>query len=538
MATKVETPTSPWLSLNNYESYFLLLSHKLATTSTTKGMEMTGQMMTTTMRKMLREEMNATTSIGLDARTRIQGRGRKDTIGMSWDDFKALLMEEYCPNNEMQKLENELWNHTMIGAGHAAYTDRFHELAKIVPHLVTPKSKRIDRYIHGLVSKIRGMVRATEPSTIQSAILRAGALTDDAVRDKWLSKRRDKRKGMSESSKQVDTRADNKKAKWGKGFVANNPGRNGYKGNHPKYAKCDGYHQEFVLCRACFNYNRIGHYAKDCQTVSIRASPVNAVNPRACYECGSPDHFHNTCPRLNYSFVSTNLLPLLDVKPNDLEFSYAIEMANGRNKETNKIIYGCTLVSEVREERPEKDLKRLLSMKTDEKNLEDIPIVCRFCEVFPEYLSGSPPVQEVEFQIELILGATLVAKSVNIRHIIRLTKSPYRLAPSEMRELSNQLQELQDKGFIRPIHSPWGAHEVHFLGHMVNRNGIHVDPSKIGLVKNWKTPKTPTEFGLFLELAGCYRRFIANFSRIAKPLTLLTKKDKKFEWGDEQEEDF
>ncbi|GJZ03539.1 putative reverse transcriptase domain-containing protein [Tanacetum coccineum] len=77
--------------------------------------------------------------------------------------------------------------------------------------------------------------------------------------------------------------------------------------------------------------------------------------------------------------------------------------------------------------------------------------------------------------------------------------------------------------------------EVHFLGHVVNSEGIHVDPSKIEAVKNWKPPKTPTKIRLFLGLAGYYRRFIANFSKIAKPLTMLTQKNKKFEWGDEHE---
>ncbi|GJT06185.1 putative reverse transcriptase domain-containing protein [Tanacetum coccineum] len=75
--------------------------------------------------------------------------------------------------------------------------------------------------------------------------------------------------------------------------------------------------------------------------------------------------------------------------------------------------------------------------------------------------------------------------------------------------------------------------EVRFLGHVVNNEGIHGDPSKIEAVKNWKPPKTPTEIRSFLGLEGYYRRFIANFSRIAKPLTLLAQKNKKFEWGDE-----
>ncbi|GJQ97807.1 reverse transcriptase domain-containing protein [Tanacetum coccineum] len=302
-------------------------------------------------------------------------------------------------------------------------------------------------------------------------------------------------------------------------------------------------------------------------------------------------------------------------------------------------------------------------------------------DVSAEELSGLPPQRQVEFRIDLVPGAMSIAKS------------PYRLAPSKMQELSGQLQELQDKGFIRPSHSPWGApvlfvkkkdgslrmfidykelnkwtiknryplsriddlfdqlqgsryfskidlrsgyhqlrvheddipktafrtryghfeftvmpfgltnapavfmdlmnrvcklyldkfvivfiddiliysktkedhevhlglvlellrkeklyakfskcefwlQEVHFLGHVVNQNGIHVDPSKIEAVKNWKTPTTPSEIRSFLGLAGYYRRFISNFSKIAKPLTSLTQKNQKYVWGVEQEEAF
>ncbi|GKC52715.1 putative reverse transcriptase domain-containing protein [Tanacetum coccineum] len=77
--------------------------------------------------------------------------------------------------------------------------------------------------------------------------------------------------------------------------------------------------------------------------------------------------------------------------------------------------------------------------------------------------------------------------------------------------------------------------EVQFLGHVINSNGIHVDPSKIEAVKNWKALRTPTEVRSFLGLAGYYHRFIENFSKIAKSLTILTQKSKTFNWGEEQE---
>nr|GFB17738.1 putative reverse transcriptase domain-containing protein [Tanacetum cinerariifolium] len=83
--------------------------------------------------------------------------------------------------------------------------------------------------------------------------------------------------------------------------------------------------------------------------------------------------------------------------------------------------------------------------KSEGKQVKDVPIVQDFPEVFPEDLPGLPPARPVEFQIDLIPGAAPVAQA------------PYRLAPSEMKELSEQLQELSDKGFIRPSSSPWGA---------------------------------------------------------------------------------
>ncbi|GKD12651.1 hypothetical protein Tco_1197058 [Tanacetum coccineum] len=123
-------------------------------------------------------------------------------------------------------------------ANHASYTDQFHELAKLVPHLVTPKSSRIKRYIAGLAPAIQGMLRATQPTIIHCEILRAGILTDEAVRCGTLTKGNEKRKDVEESSKQGGGRNDDKKAKVRKGFMAVTTHRNEYTGPHPKCAKC------------------------------------------------------------------------------------------------------------------------------------------------------------------------------------------------------------------------------------------------------------------------------------------------------------
>ena len=80
--------------------------------------------------------------------------------------------------------------------------------------------------------------------------------------------------------------------------------------------------------------------------------------------------------------------------------------------------------------------------------------------------------------------------------------------------------------------------KVNFLGHMVSKEGIHVDPSKIMAIENWSAPRTPTEIRQFLGLVGYYRKFIKNLSRIAKPLTILNQKGVIFSWGEKQDTAF
>ncbi|GJU50483.1 putative reverse transcriptase domain-containing protein [Tanacetum coccineum] len=651
------------------------------------------------------------------------------------NDFKALLTTEFCPSNKIEKLEGEFWNHSMFGADHAGFTDRFHELANLVPHLVTPEAKHVTRYINGLPSQICGMLRATQPVTIQAAILTAGILTDEAVRNGTLAKASEKRKEKDEASKSESVRKDEKKAKEGRGFVAAVPPRR-ENGNFPKCVRCKGFHAEKGPCLVCYNCQRPGHMARDCRAPLRHAKPLRAVwlrnGQRACYECGSLDHLRPNYPKWNqehnqsgnqlalegnrntrgnenrargracnvnavdalqdpnvvtgtyslnkiyatvlfdsgagFSFISTKFVPLLNAKPSIVNPGYVIEVANSKKEEVDRIFCGCRL-----ELGDSMKTKTLMSIKANEQTLSDILIVRDFEDVFSDYLSGLPPQRQVEFRIDLIPGETLVAKS------------PYRLAPSEMQELSEQLQELQDKGFIRPSHSPWGAsvlfvkkkdgsfrmcinyrelnkltiknryplpriddlfdqlqgvryfskinlrsgyhqlrvhdddisktafriryghfkftvmpfgltnapavfmdlmnrvckpyldkffivfiddiliysktkedhenhlrlmldllrkeklyakfskcefwlQEVHFLRHVVNHDGIHVDPSKIEAVKSWKAPTAPSEVRSFLGLAEYYRRFIENFSKIAKPLTLLTQKNHKYEW--------
>ncbi|GJU52302.1 hypothetical protein Tco_1226016 [Tanacetum coccineum] len=138
---------------------------------------------------------------------------------MSYEDFKNLTREELCLSNEMQKMETDLWNHAMVRAGHAAYTNRFHDLARLVPHLVTPENKRIERYIYGLAPQIQGMVATTEPTTIQKAMQIAGTLTDEAIRNGSIKKNHEKKRNRGEPIKDRNGTDDNKRTKTGNAFA-------------------------------------------------------------------------------------------------------------------------------------------------------------------------------------------------------------------------------------------------------------------------------------------------------------------------------
>ncbi|GJT16383.1 putative reverse transcriptase domain-containing protein [Tanacetum coccineum] len=178
--------------------------------------------------------------------------------------------------------------------------------------------------------------------------------------------------------------------------------------------------------------------------------------------------------------------------------------------------------------------------KSEEKRLEDVPIVQDFLEVFPEDLPGIPPTRQVKFQIDLIPGAAPIAQA------------PYRLAPSEMKELLEQLHELSNKGFISSSSLPWGA-PILFVKKKDGSFRMCIDYlelNKLTVKNRYPLPRIDDLFDqlqgssiyskidLRSGLAGYYRRFIEGFSKIVKSMTKLTQKKVKFDWGDKEEKYF
>ncbi|GJY20587.1 putative reverse transcriptase domain-containing protein [Tanacetum coccineum] len=439
------------------------------------------------------------------------------------------------------------------------------------------------------------MVAAMEPKTIQKVLQLAGILTNKALRNGSIKKNPEKRGNRGEPSKDRNGREDNKRTRTGNAFATTvNPVRGGYTGTTPKCTACGYHHLPETPCPSCFNCNRPGHFARDCRVVPRNVNPINTRNPvaRTYYKCGSTDHIKSACPRAfmlgaeearqdpnivtsmftlnnhyattlfdsdaDYSFVSTTFIPLLDIEPSDLGFSYDIEIASGQLVEIDKVIKGCKLeieghmfdifgsgsfyviigmdwlsdhkakiiynekvvrislldgkVLRVLGGKLEEKMRKLMSVKANEKKQEEIMVVRDFPKVFSDDLFGLSPVRETEFRIELIPGAMPVAKSL------------YRLAPSKLEEFSGQLKKLQDKG----------EHEEH-LGLVLEllKKERLLRPLRIRKLLELKS-----EVRSFLRLAGYYHRFIENFFKIAKPLIVLTQKSKTFDLGEERENMF
>ncbi|GJZ12064.1 putative reverse transcriptase domain-containing protein, partial [Tanacetum coccineum] len=491
------------------------------------------------------------------------------------------LTAEFFPSNEMQKLETELWNHAMVGVGHAAYTDRFHELAR-------------DGGSNGAIDHLKGCAD--------------GTLTDEVLRNGSIKKNPKKRGNGGEPSKDRNEIEDNKITRIGNAFATTtNPVRRENIDTAPKVvprnvksgSKARGNHQNQVMAiNGGQGRGNNGNQARG-RAFMFRAEEARQ-DPNIMTDTFTLNNHYATTlfdSGADYSFVSTTFIPLLGMEPSALGFSYEIEIASRQLVEIDKVIKGCKLeiegyvfdinlipfrsesfdviigmdwlsnhkaeiiyhekvvrillpngkVLRVIGERPDKKIRHVMSAKAKEQKQEEIVVVRDFPEVFLDDLSGLPPIREIEFRIELVPRAIPVAKS------------PYRLVPSEMEELSgyHQLRVHEDdipKTTFRTRYGHFdftvmpfgltnapvtleehGVHlglvlellkkeklyakfskcefwlrEVQFLGHVINGDVIHVDPSKIEVVKNWKAPRTPSKVYSFLGLAWYYRRLFAD----------------------------
>ncbi|KAI3716247.1 hypothetical protein L6452_23456 [Arctium lappa] len=676
---------------------------------------------------------------------------------LSWSTFKEKLLEEYCNERSLDRIKDEFHNLKKGGMSVREYNRLFMDKLGFVGHLVPTEKDKIKDYIKGLPSDMMSMVRVTKTSTLREAMKEAQLMEDayslgkeqkaDPRRDaKWCSRCRNKHFGPCnfvpgvcyKCGKTGHTYRDCPQ----KGqlcFECKEPGH--VRAECPKLKTGGSGGKKLEPPRSTGRaFQMSSEEAKASTDVVSGTFSINSVPTRVLFDSGA-----------SYSFISELFCQRLTMSMSMLENAVVVEIANGGQVLIRSILKDCMLelkgkkfpinllpmqiggfdvvvgmdwlsknqaeivcskkmirlpmengeatiiygegrkgdVAIISVIKARKCLAKgcvsflayAINTKLDQRKLEEVRVVREFPDVFPEDLLGLPPDRVVDFRIDLIPGAAPIARA------------PYRLAPTEMEEMVVQLQDLLEKGFIRPSSSPWGApvlfikkkdgamrmcidyrelnkvtvknryplpriddlfdqlqgagcfskidlwsgyhqvkvaksdipktvfrtryghyeclvmpfgltnapaifmdlmnrvcrpfldksvivfiddilvyskneegHEHHlrevldvlrrerlyakfskcdfwlpevqFLGHIVSKEGVKVDPAKIEAMTNWEPPKNPSEIRSFLGLAGYYRRFIQDFSKIASSLTILTQKNVKFVWTERQEEAF
>ncbi|GKA09243.1 putative reverse transcriptase domain-containing protein [Tanacetum coccineum] len=439
-----------------------------------------------------------------------------------------MMIDEFFPTEEVQRLEDELRHLKLRDMNMAAYMERFNELALLCSDVVPNEKKKVELYIKGLPEIIKGETTSSRPATLNEAMRMEHTLMEQKIQAK--------NERIAEGSKR---RWENNNLS-GNNNRNNNDNRNNNNNNrnNSNHNNCDNHRDN----NRHNQYNQISQEGARAMT----AAHNNVVDQ------GGPAPKCNHCVDRRGGNVASQAYALRDSEQGQGPNVVTVNLMSIELDAFDVIIgmdwlvkHDALIVCGKKEVHiPVK--AHVTKKEPKEKRLEVVPIISDFPEVFPYDLPGLPPPRQVEFRIKLLPGAAPVARA------------PYRLALSEPKELSDQLKELSEKGFIRPSSWPWGALvlfvkkkdrsfriciDYRELNKLTVKNRyllLRIDDlfDQLQAIKNWVAPTTPTEVRQFLGLAGYYRRFIEGFSLIAKALTKLTKKNKKYAWGEDEEEAF
>jgi hypothetical protein len=263
-----------------------------------------------------------------------QPMGIENAYKISWDDLKKLMIKEYCPRSEMQKLEVEFWDHAVKGNDIITYNRRFQELRILCPTMVSTNEKLLERYIWGLPSSIQGLVTSTNPKELDEAMRMSRSLTDQVVRTAETQKQNNTNNtNNSNYRNNNNNRNNNNKRPWDGNHGSNNNNNNqtqnnnhhnqqnkrqeaatayvatptrgtGYTGNAPLCNKCKFHH--FCPCPVkCRNCQNTRHLARDCRVKAV-ATCSNTQPIVICFGCGESGHYKNQCPQNQGQQVEDN----------------------------------------------------------------------------------------------------------------------------------------------------------------------------------------------------------------------------------------
>nr|GEV33844.1 putative reverse transcriptase domain-containing protein [Tanacetum cinerariifolium] len=353
--------------------------------------------------------------------------GHDAAYAMTWGTLKKKSMDKYYPKGEIKKLEIELWNLRGKGNDVAAYTQRFQELALMCTKFLTDETKKVNKYISGLPEKIHGNVMSARPKTLDETIEYGHTTTDYRVNT-------------------YNNNNNNKNQKAGACYECGNTGN--IKKNCPKLKnRGNGSGNDVAQGRV---YVLGGRDASPDSNVITGTFLLNNRYAKILFDTGA-----------DRSFVSTTFSALIDITPTTLENHYDVELADGKIIGVNTIIYGCTLNF--------MNYPFNIDLMHVPPGSFDVIIGMDWLTKYHGVIICDEKIVRVSFGREMLIfqGNGDNQREESRLNIISCTKAqgyfskgsraPYRLAPTEMKELAEQLQELSDKGFIRPSSSPWGA---------------------------------------------------------------------------------
>ncbi|GJZ13188.1 putative reverse transcriptase domain-containing protein [Tanacetum coccineum] len=378
--------------------------------------------------------------------------GLQNVNQMPWTKMKQLMTAEFCPIEEIQHLENELWNLKIKEYDIVAYTQRFNELVLMCLRMVEPERVKVDAYIRGLTDNIKGEVTSSKPANLSEAVHMAHKL-------------------MEQKSQARNERIlKGKKRKWENHQGGNSSGKGNQKDNSRQTLQNNqkqGNSQAMVtaptdgklpLCECCCTFHvdpcmikchkcgKVGHKLRYCKEKNV-ATGANAQPIPTCYDCGEQGHTRNRCPKKvkqeevgevrgraytikdvepkGSNVVTVNHIFKIDLMPIELgTFEVIIGMdwlvkhnvviicgekvvhipyknktliVDGDKGGSRLKIISCIKACKYVEQGCHLFLAHVTKKKSKEKQLEDMHVIHDFPEVFPKELPGLPPLRQVEF---------------------------------------------------------------------------------------------------------------------------------------------
>nr|GEW47140.1 putative reverse transcriptase domain-containing protein [Tanacetum cinerariifolium] len=488
--------------------------------------------------------------------------GHDAAYAMTWGTLKKKLMDKYCPKGEIKKLEIKLWNLRVKGNVVAAYTQRFQELALMCTKFLADETEKVDKYINGLPNNIHGNVVSARPKTLDETIELANDLMDQKLRT--YAERQNESKRKANDSPRNNQQQPHKKQNVDRVYTAGPGKKKVYTWDLPMCTKCN-YHYTGQCAPKCRKCKRYGHTTMDCQ-VNTKNNNNNNNNKnqkaRACYECGNTGHIKKSCPKLkNHGNGSGNgvaqgrvyTLGGRDASPDSNVVRIPLEGGEILRVQRERTLGGMkTLMSTKAEELELSDIPikdGSMRMCIDYHELNKLTV--KNCYPLPKINDLFDQLQGARYFSKIDIRSSYHQLRVHEEDILKtafrmrryrhfeFTVMPFGLTNTlaVFMDLMNWVckpyldkfvnifidniliysktkedHEVHLKLVLEPLKKErlyakfskceFWLQEVHFLGHVVNHTSIHVDPSKIEAVKNWKAPTTPSEILSFLGLAG------------------------------------